>query len=302
MDQLTLPLDFPPGWEAEAEAFAASWNPSRPLAGSTKDGGKWHTTRTRALTLPYIETNAPCLQSLIVTDVDATDVDRLPEMVGLPAASWAVRRDDSGTGHIGYALTAPVCLTDAGRRRPVNLLARIEVGLRDVLGGDVGYAGRFTKNPITPPAGQATLWGEEFPTFQLRDLAASLDQLHALPHWRDPAPRQASGVGRNVDVFDRTRTWAYRAIRRYWTDGFDTWAEIVHDQATIRNEALEHENRHPLPTVEVAHLARSIARWTWRRFTPETWKARQTTLGRKAGTASAEKRWGARTVERLEML
>ena len=39
-----------------------------------------------------------------------------------------------------------VRLTDAGHRAPVNLLARIEQGLTDVLDGDIGYGGRITKN------------------------------------------------------------------------------------------------------------------------------------------------------------
>lgn len=51
-----------------------------------------------------------------------------------------------------------VRLTDAGHRAPVNLLARIEQGLTDVLDGDIGYGGRITKNPTHTT--HMPLWGE----------------------------------------------------------------------------------------------------------------------------------------------
>ncbi|QRZ60776.1 replication initiation protein [Rothia sp. ZJ932] len=40
-----------------------------------------------------------------------------------------------------------MCLTDAGHRAPVNLLARVKQGLTDILGGVISYGGRITKNP-----------------------------------------------------------------------------------------------------------------------------------------------------------
>lgn len=61
-------------------------------------------------------------------------------------------------GHIVYALGAPVCLSNAGNRKPVNLLARVEAGLTRVLGGDPAFAGRITKNPECTTA-HLPLWG-----------------------------------------------------------------------------------------------------------------------------------------------
>ena len=39
----------------------------------------------------------------------------------------------------------------------MNLLARVEQGLTDVLGGDIGYGGRITKNPTQ--TAHMPLWG-----------------------------------------------------------------------------------------------------------------------------------------------
>lgn len=281
-----------------AEGWLEAWKCSRPLAGPAKDSPKWPMSRDRALTMASIEVNPPCLKSLVVVDIDTSDVEDLALAVGLPRESWAVRtHNETGTGHIGYALASPVCVTDAAHRRPINLLCRIETGLTDVLGGDVAYTGTFTKNPIMASPLQDTLWPEmndvvgwDYPRYELKQLASALDKLGALPAYNDPRPRQNAGIGRNVDVFDRTRRWAYRAVRRYWGEAFDLWALIVEDHATITNEALEREHRDPLPTNEIHHLARSIAKWVWTRFTPDQFAHVQTNRGRKGGLAYGQKR------------
>lgn len=86
------------------------------------------------------------LQSLIITDYDGGMADELP---GLPSPSWTALTPHTRSGHIVYVLGAPVCLSNAAHRRPVNLLARIEAGLTKVLGGDPAFAGRITKTPQT---------------------------------------------------------------------------------------------------------------------------------------------------------
>lgn len=277
--------------------FGASYRPRRPLCGPSKSGPYRRRERAAALSsAPYIEVNPLCVQSLIVTDVDAGDVAGLPQLVGLPPESWAVRtRNAIGSGHIGYALATPVVLTDAAHRRPINLLARVEQGLRDVLGGDMTYAGRIMKNPLSPGAFQDTLWPQDviFPTYTLRELASSLSDLGALPAPGDPRPRQ-SGVGRNVDVFDRTRAWAYRAIKRYWSSSFSEWSEVVHAKATILNLDLERESREPLPDREILHLSRSISKWVWSKFTPKTFSEIQ--------TQRVSKRWGTSVAAKLDRL
>ena len=176
-------------------------------------------------------------------------------------------------------------------RRPVRLLARIETGLTDVLGADTAYTGRITRNPIHPGPHRHTLWDQDhetIPTYSLRDLATPLEALGALPAWDDPRPRKSSGIGRNVDIFDRTRSWGYRAIRRYWTDDPETWAQIVEARATMLNRALENESRQPLPAMEIHHLSRSIAKWIWKRFTPTEFSKIQSTRGKISGQKRRE--------------
>ena len=259
--------------------FADHWLPQAPLAAERKDGAYRRLSREHALQLPYIETNPLCLQSIVVTDHDGSEADQVADLVGLPQPSWVTLNPHTRSGHIAYALAAPVCLTDSARRKPINLLARIEQGLVDVLGGDVGYAGRVTKNPVHRQ--HMPLWGEETALYGLQELAQALGDVGALPGpSRTGKALTASSVGRNVALFHLTRQWAYRARLRY--DDASEWEQTVHAFAVNKNltAIAEEFTRGPLSEVEVLHLARSIARWTWRNITPEL-----TTQRRKAWTA-----------------
>ena len=71
-----------------------------------------------------------------------------------------------------------------------------------------------------------------------------------------------------MDIFDRTRRWAFRANKRNWTDGINVWVEVVHAHAIAANLNLEKEHRDPLPEKEIHRLAPRIAHWVWTRFNP----------------------------------
>lgn len=289
----------------------AHWLPRAPLASDQKTGPYRRTTRTKALQKAYIDANPTVLQSLIVTDHDGGMADELPGLLGLPVPSWTTLNPHTRGGHIVYALAAPVCLTSAAHRRPVNLLARVEAGLTRVLGGDPAFAGRITKNPCA--TAHLPLWGPTEAVYRLKELASALSGLDALPRYDDHKALTVTGVGRNVDLFNYLRRWAYPRRGSYGTSeqGRLDWDQVVHDRAVLRNE--DHIGneyaRGPLSTTEVMHLARSVSRWTWRNIAPvdvDEWlKQRQFQRGRKGGQKSAEKRWGKSAEEvakRLELL
>lgn len=255
-----------------ADEFTEHWLPRAPLAGDVKSAHPWSARHSReaALGLPYIEANPHAIRSLIVTDHDGADADLIAALKGLPAPSYVAMNPRTRAGHIVYALTGPVCLTDAARRRPINLLARVESGLTTVLEGDLSYGSgtgsQLTKNPFHQD--HLPLWGEAGTTYGLRDLAAALDTIDALP--RPGEPRKVltnSLVGRNVALFDLTRHWAYRSWRRYAHDE-EEWEAVTHAYAWDRNLAVigSEFTRGPLDDTEVVHLARSVSRWTWRKF------------------------------------
>lgn len=254
------------------ETFTEHWLPEKPLCSNKKNGSYKRQSRQRALEHAYIETNPLAMQSLIVTDHDGADADFIADLTGLPQPSWVAMNQYTRSGHIVYALNSPVCLTDAGHRAPVNLLARVEQGLTDVLGGDIGYGGRITKNPTN--SAHTSIWGDAEAAYGLRELAKALGDVGALP-----APhRQAqtvldSAVGRNVALFNLTRQWAYRARLRY-TD-YQEWAETVYAFASMKNASViaDEFSRGAMSETEVSQISKSIARWVWSRITPEQTQA-----------------------------
>ena len=135
------------------------------------------------------------------------------------------------------------------------------------------------------------LWGEETALYGLQELAQALGDVGALPGpSRTGKALTASSVGRNVALFHLTRQWAYRARLRY--DEATEWEQTVHAFAVNKNlTAIADEfTRGPLGEVEVLHLTRSIARWTWRNITPELTTQRRKAWGSCLSERAAEKR------------
>jgi len=73
------------------------------------------------------------------------------------------------------------------------------------------------------------------------------------------------GLGRNCTLFDKTRKWAYRAIRQGWPE-FDQWLQACYERANAYNLQF----LSPLDENEVSGIAKSIAKWTHKKFTGES--------------------------------
>ncbi len=283
------------------DVFEQHWLPAKPLSSDRKDGSYKRRTRAKALEHAYIETNPLAMRSLIVTDHDGVEADWQADLAGLPQPSWIALNPLKGSGHIGYALKDPVCLTNAARRTPVNLLARVEQGLMDVLGGDIGYGGRITKNPTHPA--HTPIWGDSEALYGLRDLAKALGDIGALPESHRGAQTVLDSlVGRNVALFNLTRQWAYRARLRYTE--YSEWSETVYAFASLKNASViaDEFSRGPMGEGEVLQVANSIARWVWRNITPEQTVTNRKRWGSSLGKKSAEIRQKTRDERIQEIL
>ncbi|EOV0904021.1 primase C-terminal domain-containing protein, partial [Edwardsiella piscicida] len=73
------------------------------------------------------------------------------------------------------------------------------------------------------------------------------------------------GLGRNCIIFDKTRKWAYRAIRRGWPE-YDQWLQACYERACAYN--LQFTS--PLDENEVKSIAKSIAKWTFSKIDSES--------------------------------
>ena len=168
---------------------------------------------------------------------------------------------ENGHAHLIYLLGAWV-RTDFGdpsRLRVVRYAAAIERAYAAALGADQAYAGRFHHNPFSDA--YVTKIGREAP-YSLAELAQYID-LHTSPAKAVPP----QGIGRNVEIFDRLRRWAYTAVADWKIGAVSSWERVVSERAAqIAADVGAESPRGPLSDNEVGHIVKSVARWVWERY------------------------------------
>jgi len=102
---------------------------------------------------------------------------------------------------------------------------------------------------------QVNAWQTEL--YTLDWLADSLDLVSA----NDKEIITDYGLGRNCQLFEQTRKWAYRAIRQGWP-AHEQWLQACFERAKAYNIQL----LTPLDENEVLSVAKSIAKWTYSKF------------------------------------
>lgn len=214
---------------------------------------------------PYIQLNPPGIRWVLVFDVDRPMTGKEITGTDLPDWTWRAVNPENGHCHIAYALRVPVCTSDAARTAPLRYLAAIEAAYRRRLGADPLYAGLIAKNP------EAADYWDVFYGDTDGDLSYTLDELASYVRddlRRAPGAKQSpgefSGLGRNCCIFGNVRLWSYRAVRDYWERAGE-WMEAVYGQCQKVNAGF----RTPLYCREVLGIAKSVARWTWGRFSPD---------------------------------
>ena len=235
-----------------------------------------------ALAYRHIQHNPPPHVAALVFDLDKADSYHAWQDAGLPAPHWISVNRMNGHAHIGYILAAPVARTSAARQKPLRYLAAIEHVLAKRLGADLGYSGLITKNPTH--ADWLTVWHQIEP-YSLDYLAEFCPDADLAAYSRR-SRKEATGLGRNVTVFDNVREWAYTAIRAHWRpNGYDAWLCAVQAACECTN-VFGLEQGGPLPVSEIKATAKSIARWVWSRFTPAGFSQVQAHRGAKGGKLS----------------
>jgi hypothetical protein len=283
-----------------SDLFAPERWPRRPYCADEKGMGTKIRDFQRALTKPYIQANPPHLRVWSIFDIDRPGAAIAWEDADLPPPTWAAMNPENGHAHLVWGLLAPVLVDGLeARQGPLRYLVAIERMMRERLTADLGYSGLLTKNPSHP---RWRVLRGPVQAYELRELAEWLPGVEKfIPKRGRTYSADEVGLGRNVTLFDRLREWAYRAIRGYWGEGQDVWL------AACNGKALNYNGDFitPLDPREVGHIAKSVAKWTWREHTQQGFSAWQSSVGRRGGVASGKARRAkneARRTEALEML
>ena len=208
-----------------------------------------------AINMQYIQGNQPCMLHYFFFDLDRSEAVMAWHDENLPMPYWTAQTQKNGHAHICYKLEIPLCTSEFGSQKAIAYASKVQAGLANKLGADVGYSHLITKNPFHPDW-RTTFWTER--AYTLDYLADFVDLPKKLSK-----KQEVSGLGRNCTLFDTVRKWAYKAIRACLGDGYDSWYQKVLNMSLDANGAF----LDPLPYSEVKATAKSIAKWVWRNHT-----------------------------------
>ena len=256
--------------------------PNKPYCSNDLGFGVKIRPKALAIKHKYIQLNHPYYQKYIVLDLDydAVLVELLYSTVGIPLPNILVENKTNGRAHLFYELKTPVYKTDASRVKPVMLLNAIVRRLQELLSADVGYVGLVAKNPLHEQWRAYTLCDEPYSLNSLSD-KLEID-------WKEASKplklEEAIGLGRNCYMFHTARHWAYVEIRKYRGKAYSQWLSGVLEHCMKLNEGMIDS----LGYNELKGIAKSIARWVWKRD-PHCYAMfieRQSLKGRKGGLIS----------------
>nr|WP_254226876.1 replication initiation protein [Burkholderia gladioli] len=244
--------------------------PRRPYCSNDPTQGLVIRPTATALQHKHLQPNAPLEVGWLVFDIDYRGAALAWERANLPPPTATVINPANGHAHLFYGLNTPVVTSDAGRAAPLRFAAAVQAAYIARLHADPGYAGLIAKNPFH--AAWITDWVNHL--YDLAELAEYVELPKRLPK------RAEVGLGRHCTLFDDLRAWAYTWVREYKRNGasFEQWQAAALGQAQLLNDFPS-----PLAFGDVKATARSVARWTWTRFSDEAFSAIQSVRGRRGG-------------------
>ena len=206
-----------------------------------------------AINMQYIQGNQPCMFHYFFFDIDRSDAVMAWHDENLPMPYWTAQTQKNGHAHICYKLEIPLCTSEFGSQKAIAYASKVQAGLANKLGADVGYSHLITKNPFHKDW-RVTFWTEQ--AYTLDYLADFVELPKKLSK-----EQEVLGLGRNCIMFDTVRKWAYKAIRAHRGSTFDVWlGEVLKQCKNVNNAFLE-----PLLYSEVKATAKSIARYCWKK-------------------------------------
>ena len=108
------------------------------------------------------------------------------------------------------------------------------------------------------------------------------------------------GLGRNVNLFDDLRTYAYKNVLKFKNNSnYDKWF-IEIEKIAIGLNTFSNPNN-PLPIREIIATARSVAKWTWKNFDNDTFSIIQSSRGSK-NTKQAQSKKGSKTQSKVKAM
>ena len=212
----------------------------------------------------YIQPNKPTDLKWLVYDIDRPTAYFDWYDLKAPNPNIVVMNRDNGHAHLFYGLEVPVYKQPSAQQKPLRYAASVDVALAKKLDADPGYAGLICKNP------HHKSWEVGIFESVSYDLNWLADYVDLDPFYDRRKHLPPVGLGRNCTLFDVTRHWSYRQIRKpqgWLSESF--FVEAVIEYAYSYNLTFPC----PLPSREVKATGKSIGKWTFRNMSAEGFRS-----------------------------
>jgi hypothetical protein len=239
----------------------------------------------KALQFRHLQLNGPGYYRWLPFDIDRPGGYYADDDANLPPANVIMVNRANGHAHVAYLLASPVAKHSFARLAPLEYLAAVERGMTNRMGADKAFAGDLIKNPQHPD------WLVEWRRVEPYELGELDDALFDHDKRFDPRPAAQWGASRNCTVFNELRPIGYREVLEFKRRGasFEAFRERMETVA----RGLNLQFRCPLSPADIRSIARSVAKWIWRRFSDEG----RSRWAQKKGKKGAAKRWAGHEAE-----
>ena len=225
-----------------------------------------------ALQRRHIQLNGPASFRWMPHDIDHAGAYFAHRDANMPEPNFIAINPENGHGHSAVLLAMPVARHAAARVEPLHFYGAVERGIAPRIGADRHYSGLITKNPVHPH--WRVEWRRDEP-YTLPDLA---DWLFPEDMQPDFSVETTLGIGRNCTVFDELRLIAYREVRAFKRNGS---LEMFRARLELVAIGINMQFPEALRLSEVRAIVKSVAKWTWRHFSEESFLRRQSFLGKR---------------------
>ncbi|EIS9016758.1 replication initiation protein [Shewanella sp.] len=218
--------------------------------------------REYAIRYPYMQVNRPGMVSWLVFDLDHSN-PLIWEDEGLPAPNIIVSNRKNGHPHLYYAIP-PVCTTENARSKPIAFMKAVYEAMAARLCADPSYSGPVAKTPGHP---WWNTWEIHHSIYDLGELADYVD-LAVKPLWSSGPNLDAVAHSRHCLLFEELRFYAYSIVNREREQGnFGSFNRLLEAYAFNKNNFRLRGFDMNLTAAQVKATVKSVARWTWDRYT-----------------------------------
>lgn len=217
--------------------------------------------RQYAIKYPYMQVNQANLTSWLIYDLDHDNANIWDDM-DLPAPNIIVRNRKNGHAHLYYAIV-PVLTSEDARPAPIRYMKAVYTAMAKQLNADIAYSGPVAKTPGHPWWQTTEIHNK---VYELGDLACYLD-LEVKPFQKEPDLDSVSH-SRHCMLFERVRHYAYSIAADAKSHGcFRAFKQDIEDYAAGCNNFKQMGFKSDLTLAQVRSTVKSIAKWTWDRYT-----------------------------------